>query len=241
MSTRILVLFILLLTIYSISFAQGGDAILQKHIQAIGGEKKWAAIQSLKYETITDMHGVSTKEQKKWVKHKYYRSDIEITRRVASETNTTYGIIVNQNKGWKSLPDQMKPGFQPMDSSECMYYISKPELENPFIDAKAQGQSIQYLETEYFNDKNYHKFLIKYKDGTSEYCYLDPETAFIHMRVSLNTETENVRVYHEYTTTKDGLVLPKRFTTSQGDVFVNQPEVNIKFKPELFQMPKLAK
>ena len=233
-----LILLISILCAHFAAQAQNADAILSKHFQAIGGEKKWMSLQSLKYETTTEEDGVSTKAQKKWVKHKYYRSDIDITRRMASETKKPYGIIVNQNKGWKSLPDQMKPGFQPMDIMECKYYLSQSELENPFIDYKAQGHTIQYFETEYFNEKHYYKFLIQYNSGTSEYCYLDPDTWLIYMRVSLNTETENIRIYHEYLTLKEGLTIPKRFSNAEGMTTVESIELNPKFKPEIFQLPK---
>jgi hypothetical protein len=233
--------FLLLISILLSSLlvkSQPSETIIENHIQAIGGEKKWKSLQSLSYRTITEMHGVTTKADKKWINQKSYRNDFELIGRDPNESNRKYAILVHQGKGWKKLPDQLKYAFQPMDSLDCVYFMAQNELEDPFVDYKSKGRQIQYMETEYFNETNYHKFLIRYPSGLKEYCYLDPKTWLMYMRVNLNSETENATTYLDFFTTKEGLVMPKRFETFEGITTIEQLELNPKLKSEMFQLNK---
>lgn len=232
---------VILLLLSIVSFAQQGEQIIARHIKAIGGENKWQNIDRIKYKTITTTLGLQTISQKYFERNKYYRNDLQLEGRNISDPSKLYSIIISKNKGWKNLPDQKKQGFQPMDSLECKYFLTFNELDNPFLGRLIHMQKITYFDTESFNEKTYHKFLIEHLNGIREFCYLDTETNMLFMRVTLDSENEQTRIYTEYQTTKDGLVVPKLMETAEGMVEITNLEINPMFNEDMFKLPKATK
>jgi hypothetical protein len=157
--------------------------------------------------------------------------------RTVSDTSKSYFILVNESKGWKYLPDNLKPKVLDLDSSEINLYIHTSELDDPFVQATQNNTRISFMNKEFFNNKNYIKLLIKYESGKQEYCYLDPETWLIFMRTTINSESEDMRTYLEYQKHKDGFLFPKKVITAEGTKTYNTIIVNPTFKKDQFKLP----
>ena len=220
-----------------ISNAQDATTYIQKHLTAIGGEEKWQKIKSLQIESTTENEGVLISNVVHYQQHKNYRHDIRYNGRTVSDTSKAFFILVNELKGWKYLPDNLKPKVLPLDSNEASLLIHSSELDDPFVQATQNNTRITFMNEEFFNNKNYIKLLMHYKTGKQEYCYLDPETWHIFMRTTINSESEDMRVYLEYQKHKEGFVFPKKVNTAEGTKTYNSIIVNPTFKKDQFKLP----
>jgi hypothetical protein len=226
-----------LLCLINETWAQDASSYIQKHLIAIGGEEKWTKIKSLQIETTTENEGVIISSKVHFQYHKNYRQDIHYMGRTVSDTSKSYFILVNETKGWKYLPDNLKPKVLSLDSSEINLYIHTSELDDPFVQATQNETRIIFINEEFFNNKNYIKLLIQYKSNKQEYCYLDPETWLIFMRTTINSASEDMRTYLEYQKHKDGYLFPKKVNTAEGTKTYNTITVNPTFKKDQFKVP----
>ena len=232
-----IIILIAMLCFGQISYAQDATTYIQKHLTAIGGEEKWTKIKSLQIESTTENEGVLISNVVYYQQHKNYRNDIHYFGRTVSDTSKAFFILANEAKGWKYLPDNLKSKVLPLDSNETSLLIHSSELDDPFAQASQNNTRITFMNEEFFNNKNYIKLLIQFKSGKQEYCYLDPETWLIFMRTTINSESEDMRVYLEYQKHKDGFIFPKKVNTAEGTKTYNTIIVNPTFKKDQFKLP----
>jgi hypothetical protein len=219
-----------------ISFSQNTEELIAKHFQAIGGEQKWNQINSLIIEKTTNDENVLITSKEYFVRNKFYRNDLIISGRTVSDSNKKYFLLVNKTLGWKSLPDNKSGKIESMSMKEVSMYLQHINLDDPFVNYKSSGTSILFMNREYFNEKDYYKMLIKTKDGMQEYCYLDPTTYLISLRVTLGGENESSIEYTSYKKNAEGMMLPSEIITSAGITTFQKLIFNPNIKEDLFQL-----
>lgn len=220
--------------------AQQDTVLIQAHLKAIGGEAAWKKISSLQMDGRLENDFEVIKIREYWIKGKSYRRDMQFGGRTVADTGTRYFILIHQNKGWKKLPDQIKPDPAALDKSEMVYYLQHIELDDPFVDYQESGKKISYQGTEFFNEKDYHKFLIATTEGTQEYCYLDPKDLMIHMRVTVGSDNDQTRVFESWSRNKEGMMIPGEIRSPQGVLTIESARLNPVLKPELFNLKALT-
>lgn len=218
--------------------AQVGSDILEAHLKAIGGNERWSKIRSLALEATLENEFEVLSLKKWWVRGKSYRQDIRIGGRTVADSTQTYFVIVNGEKGWKKLPDQKNSAPITLDSNERQWYLNDMELLDPLLNDGRRGKRINYLQTEYFNDKFHHKFQIQYEGSPKlEYAYLDPDDLMLVMTVSVEQESENTRSYSSFKQHPDGYRYPSEISTARGILRVNKIDFNPVLKPDQFNLP----
>lgn len=218
--------------------AQEGPDILEAHIKAIGGNERWNKVRSLYMEATLENEFEVITLKKWWVRGKSYRQDIRMGGRTVADSTQTYFVIVNGEKGWKKLPDQKGSNPVPLDSAERQWYLNDVELMDPLLEDGRSGKRINYLQTEYFNDKFHHKFQIQYNGSPKlDYAYLDPDDLMLVMTVTVDQESENTHTYSSFTQHPDGYRYPVEISTARGILRLKKIEFNPTIKPELFNLP----
>ncbi len=231
---RILLLYILSYPLHSLG--QDGSDIISAHLKAIGGEAAWRKVNSLQFEGRIDNDFETMRIKQYWIKDKSYRRDMQYGGRTVADTGMRYFVLIHQNKGWKLLPDQIKTEPVALDKSEILHYLQDLELDDPFIGFKEAGKKINYVGTEFFNETDYHKFLISTPNGTQEYCYLDMKNLMIHMRVVIGSDNDQTRVFENWTRNTEGLMLPGTISSPQGVLTLEQIRLNPKLNPDIFSL-----
>jgi len=221
--------------------AQDGTEFVRAHLKAIGGEAAWKKINSLQFEGKLENEFELIRIKQYLIKGKSYRREMKFGGRTVVDSSQRYFVLIHQNKGWKKLPDQKGTNPLPMDSSEMAFYFQDSELEDPFVQSAEKGIRISYAGTEYFNEREYHKFHLSKPGDAQEFCYLDPKTFLIHMRVVIGSDNDQTKVYEAYKKHTDGLMLPSEIRSPQGVLYIDSVRVNPVLKSELFTLPDLQR
>ena len=236
---KILTLFTFFLFLIITASAQTTESIIAQHIAAVGGESKWASIKSLMIESNLESGGIAINKKTYLVYGKNYRCNMLFSGRAYPEKQTNYFILAQPKKGWKYTPDNINNKVVLMDSIESKAFIYTSDIDDPLVNYKTKGITVQFLTTEFFNELLYLKLLLKYPNGNQEYCYIDPTNYLIYLRVPLQTESELKYTYLEYYTHSSGIKLPRKIESSEGITIIKLVEINPNIPPSLFTAPKM--
>jgi hypothetical protein len=231
--------FIFLLFCAISSLAQTTESIIAQHIAAVGGESKWASIKSLMIESTLESGGIAINKKSYLVYGKNFRCNMLYSGRAYPEKQTNYFILAQPKKGWKYTPDNINDKVVLMDSIESKAFLYTSDIDDPLVNYKTKGITVQFLTTEFFNEQYYLKLLLKFPNGNQEYCYIDPTNYLIYLRVPLQTESELKYTYLEYYTHSSGIKLPRKIESSEGIIIIKQVEINPNIPPSLFTAPKM--
>jgi hypothetical protein len=227
------IVFLLLLNV-TISYSQKTDELIQKHIQAIGGEKAWAGIKSIKIDGVITMEGMSIKTTKQVIKNIGYRNDMLFEGKIEAYTNNKYYVSIYNDQGWKYLPDSKDNKPEMLEANEIILYKEDMDYEDPFIFYKEKGTQFTFLNIENILEKDYYKFSAKYKSGNQEYIYLNASDFMIAKRVQTNSEAEDAKEYSEYEKLTSGIWYPKHIKTTIGDIHIEKIMVNPLIDEKIF-------
>ena len=144
----------ILITFFAISFfksnAQSTDDIIAAHIDSIGGIENWDKINTIEIKSSIQMGRSIILTTKSIVKNKSLRNDISIENKFEPIKDKKYYIILNENIGWKYLPET-KDDILPMEPFEVLQTQDELDYEDPFIHYKEKGRDINLIGIEYYN------------------------------------------------------------------------------------------
>ncbi len=234
MRIAVVLLGILLFSSYFL-IAQVKEDIIQKHISAIGGEKNWQSIKTITTSATRQSEGLTIEEKKQVIPDKAIRIDYKYKGRDEVKSKKNYFIIVNENRGWKYLPDNIKDTIIALNAEEIKYYKNEGSLIDPFIQNEKNGLKIEYLNKERIEDNDYFKFSVNYTGGKSEYVYIDTKTYLISKKISIGNDSETELDFEDYKKVNSGIILPYKISSDYETFLLTDIKINAPLDEQIFK------
>lgn len=231
-------LFFVTLLLFSSYFliAQVKEDIIKKHLTAIGGEKNWQNIKTISSVGVRISAGVEVEETRQIVMNKALRIDYKFKTRDAALAQKNYFLIINENQGWRYLPDNLKDSVEALTAEEIKYYKTVHFTTDPFVKTGHADHKIEYLNKENILNKECYKFSITGADGQTGYVYLDAVNYLICKRVQISSESESESDFEDYRKVGETFTVP--FTTDLGyEKFVlKEMQINKPVNEQIFKL-----
>ncbi len=231
-------LFFVTLLLFSSYFliAQVKEDIIKKHLTAIGGEKNWQNIKTITSVGIRTSAGMEVEETRQIVLNKALRIDYKFKTRDAALAQKNYFLIINENQGWRYLPDNIKDSVEALTADEIKYYKAVHFATDPFVKSGQTDLKIEYLNKENILNKECYKFSITAADGQTGYVYLDAVNYLICKRVQISSESESESDFEDYRMVGETYTVP--FTTDSGyeKYVVKEMQINKPVNEQIFKL-----
>lgn len=233
MKIYFLILSILLISSYLL-IGQVKDDIIKNHVLAVGGEKNWQKIKTITISATKESEGVSIEEKKYIIPNQSIRIDYKFISRNEETAKKNYFIIVNENKGWKYMPDNFKDTIEALSQQEIMYYKNDIIFQNPLLNYQTNKAEIQYLQKETLMGNEHYKFLIQYYNYLKEIIYLDSKTNLISKRIEISSDTEKETNFENYLKVDNMINIPHLITNLNDVYTIKDIKLNEKFDKNIF-------
>jgi hypothetical protein len=220
------------------AFSQNVDDIISKHLDAMGGQDKLAALTSL-YEEVDNSIAGNSLPTKVWIGNNLgYRMEMDIM-------GSKMEVVVNKEKGWQINPMTGNSDPQPFPDEAVKESASRMVLGSPFVHYKDRGYTATLAGTEKVNGKDTYKIKLS-KAGLSDGYYdIDQSTYFID-KDSVSSFANGAMttvdiIFGSYAKSPEGVSYASSFSMNlpQGDLesTVTKAVFNQPVDPKLFQNP----
>jgi outer membrane lipoprotein-sorting protein len=239
----------LMLLISGLAAAQTADEILNKHLEAMGGKDKMAAMKTVYMESVAVRPNGDEVVTKMW------KQDKQGMRREINFGMGSITSVVTDKEGWSSNP-RSGGKFEAMTPEMVQAQQSELDCAGPLIDYASKGHKAEYVGKEDVNGVSCHVIKLTTKAGREiTYC-LDPATYYV-ARMKMKgggmgmrggnpnaqgapaQDREFVTDFSDYRKTEDGYLFPWTTTivgmgasSNIEKVEVNKPIDPKTFKPE---------
>jgi outer membrane lipoprotein-sorting protein len=228
---------VILLVSFTEAQVQTADQILQKHIEAIGGQELIKDIKSqVMHADITVMGNTLPSEMTVLI-GKGFKTEVNFQGQSIIQVATPTG-------GWILNPLQGMTQAQPLPDDQLKTMQSAYESGGGLYNYKEKGSRLELAGNENIDGVNSHKLRLTDKDGKEIFYFIDPSTYYLlkqETTLSVNgQETNSVMTFSNFQKTDIGLVIPYTFITNQGfEVTVNlkKVEFNKDIDLKIFDMP----
>ena len=202
--------------------AQTADEIIAKYVTAIGGSEKWTKIQSIKLEGQIEVQGLAIPFIMQGVQMKGMRFDAEFQGNKIIE-------IVTPVKGWSQNPLAGKATLSPMSEDELKSKVDDLDLQDPFVDYKAKGSSVEFLGKDEEDGNEYLKIKMTTKNNNEKTYFFDTKTYLIYKVESIvkqqGQEIKTAVKYLDYQTLDFGIKMS--FKQDQGQMMLVTKKVSV--------------
>ena len=151
--------------------AQTADDVVNKYVEARGGLAKIKGVKTQRVSgTVSLAPGVDGSflvEHQRPLKTHY-----ELTVNDQTMLRTFDG----KDQGWVYNPFAPNPSVQPMTTAELSAAHEDADLDGPFVDYKAKGNQLEFVDKEEVLGKTAYKIKLTPKSGEVSYFYFDAET-----------------------------------------------------------------
>ena len=164
-----LITLVALVAIPAFSFAQTADEVIDKHVAALGGADKIAAVKTMQYEQTMSIQGMDLTAKAAYVVGKSVRSDISVMGQQITN-------VVDGDKGWMINP--MAGGTTAQDlPADAMKQAKGTTEPNMFQLAylKADKYPYELVGKEKQNGKDVYNLKVTRPEGAYNY-YIDATT-----------------------------------------------------------------
>lgn len=219
--------------------AQTAEEILAKHIEAIGGKEKLAAINSVKMETALSTNGADATGSIVIVNGKGYRNESDWGGQKVIQVYT-------DKSGWAQNP--FMGNNDPQALPDEVYKMGQYQIYVvPLLDYTSRGGKVELLGQEQVGNVNAHKLKLTDANGLASTYYFDPTTYYLVKSVTPvdfgGQKTDVTSTYADYMKTDAGWVYAQNIGIDFGGQFnmtskVNKVEINGTVDPVVFEMKK---
>lgn len=155
--------------------AATADDLIAKNIAARGGMDKLQAIKTLKMQGQVIAGGGFKLAYTQVLKRP------DKLREEASVQGLTQVQAWDGSRGWSIQPFGGRKDPIPMSADDAKELAEGADLDGPWVNAPAKGNTVTYLGTEDVDGTNAHKLQVQLKDGNTLIVYLDPD-AYLPIR-----------------------------------------------------------
>jgi len=215
--------------------AQTADEIINKYLQALGGQEKLKTIQTVVMEGSLSVQGFELPVKLSSVHNKGVRQDFSL--------NGMNGYsIITPNAGWNFNPFQGQTKPEPITADDINEGINQLDIQSPFVDYAAKGHSMELLDKEDVEGTECFKIRFTYKNGKEDFCFFDPTTFYLVRQKSKTKangqEIELVSDLSGYTQNDQGYVFPMTIGSAMGTITMKSVKVNTTVPETLFTVDK---
>src|ERR1035438_9569135 len=180
----------------TVSYAQTVDEIINKHIEAMGGKEKLAALKTLKMilsvEFAPGMKAPVTR----------YAVDGSKMRIEVSIQGMTMIQVITADSGWAINPFGGKKEAERMDKDEVVAMMDECNITGDLYDYKAKGSTVDLIGKEDMEGTEAYKLKVTKKNGNVDYVYLDAKS-YLELKVTSkykfkDKEVEEDRLFSNY-------------------------------------------
>ncbi len=211
------------------------DAIVSKHIEAVGGKENWSKIKSLRTTCTMKQGGSEIKITICQLDKAGFRQDIEVAGMTGYQ-------IITKTEGWNFMPFQGQTKPEPMTADDVKAAQDELALQDEFITYSQLGKKIELLGKEDVEGMECFKIKMTNKDGQESTFYMDTESYYVIkevMKMKINgKEIESTTSFSNFEKLPEGIVYPMAISSEWGTADVNKVEVNPTFEKTLFQLAK---
>lgn len=235
-----LIALVALVAIPAFSFAQTADEVLAKHVAALGGADKIAAVKTMQYEQTMSVQGMDIMAKAAYVVGKSVRSDVSVMgQQITNVVDGDKGWIINPMAGGTTAQDM------PADAMKMAKGTTEP---NMFQLAYLRTNKYPYelVGKEKQNDKEVYNLKVTRPEGAFNY-FVDAATyQLLGFKGAVDMQGQKVETTGKYSDYKEveGVMVP--FTSDitapgmPGTITAKLTKVtfNPTIDPSIFSKPK---
>lgn len=216
------------------TFAQKtADDVIQKHIDATGGEKNWDKIKSVKIVGGLSANGMDVAVTQTIINNKAYRMDISLMGQ--------NGYTIMSDKGaWQFMPFMGDTEPKKLSAEQIASNKDKMNFKNAVMANKAAIEKATLDGNDTINSIPCIKVKVTNKDGNESVCYFDAATYYLvkqDMKVKMQDDEQEVYLtFSNFKKQPEGIVIPMTFGTPQGDMVIKSIEINKKIDEKIFTL-----
>ncbi len=235
-----LITLLALVAIPALTFAQTADEVLDKHIAAVGGADKLAALKTMDFEQSMSIQGMELTSKSTYVVGKSFRNDISVMGQQITN-------VIDGDKGWMVNP--MQGGSSAQDMPADALKAAKSTTEPPMFQlayAKINKYPYELVGKEKYKEKDAFAIKLTRPEGVFNY-YVDAATyQLLGMKGTISMQGQQAETTASYSDYKpvDGLSIPytSEVTAPQipGSITAKLTKVNVNstVDPTIFNKPK---
>jgi hypothetical protein len=222
------------------------EEVVAKNVEARGGAAALAALKSLRRTGRFVSPRANTNVTVSEVKARPGRLRQELTDQGLTEIEAFDG-----EKGWRVDPFEGRKDPAAMSEDALKTFRIEADLDGPWVDTKAKGDTLEYLGTDEVEGTVAHKVRVVLKEGGNVTVFVDPDTWMVIRDVVTVTvrgaERRFETDYGDYEKA-GGVYFPMSEATgavnsppaSRGKVIYDKAEVNVETPASLFAFPSPA-
>ena len=222
MKKMFLSLFLVLTAVLSLS-AQTADEVIEKYITAIGGADKWTKVQSMKVEGQIEVQGITLPFTMQGVHLKATRVDAEFQGNKIID-------IVTPTQGWAQNPLAGKMTLSPITDEELKSKIDDLDLQDPFVNYKAKGSTVEFLGKDEEDGTEYFKVKLTTKNNNDKTYFFDTKTYLAYKVESMSKQqgqdVKTVVKMLDYKTLENGIKMAFKSDMGQMMMVTNKVTIN---------------
>jgi outer membrane lipoprotein-sorting protein len=222
--------------------AQTADDVINAYLKARGGLAKIKAIQTERVTgVITFAPGV---EGPFFVERK---RPLKMHMEITINGQSLIRVYDGKSSGWIYNPFAPNAAVLPMTPEDISGIADEADFEGPFVDYKAKGNRIEYVDKEQIDGKIVQKLKLTGKQGDVSYFYFDASTGLIMKWQGLRKVGEKETPWETYFRDfreVDGLKYPFLVESAAADsdqtqkITATKIETNIPINEAQFGKPK---
>ncbi len=207
------------------------EEVIQKHIDAIGGEKAWDKVKSVKMVGAMSTQGMEIAVTQTIINDKAFRMDISLMGQT--------GYMIYTDKGaWQFMPFAGDTKPKEMPAEQASAGKDKLNFKNTVMANKAIIAKATIDGTDTINSVPCIKLKITGKDGNESVCYFDTKTYYlVKQDVKAKIQDEEQEMSYSFSNFKkqpEGIIIPMTYSTPQGDIVFKTIEINKKIDEKIF-------
>lgn len=229
------------------ALAQTVDEIVQKNLEARGGEQAWMAVETARIAGTMQMGGSAAGALEAPFTIEFKRPDkvrVEFTMQGMTAVQAYDGSV-----GWSIMPFLGKTEPEEMAEDQLKQIKDQAELEGPLVNYKAKGHTVELVGEEEVDGTPAYKLKVTKANGDVDFLYIDTEY-FVEFKTEATremqgTEVEIETVVGDYKEV-DGLLLPHSMEIAYGGgpasqvMTLTDVKFGVEIPDERFAMPEKA-
>jgi outer membrane lipoprotein-sorting protein len=232
------------LAIASPVLAETVDEVVQKSLEAIGGEEAWLAVQSAKVTGTMLMGGSAAGAVEAPFTIEFKRPDkvrLEFTLQGMTAVSAYDGTV-----GWAVMPFMGKTEPEEMAEDQLKDIKDQAEFEGVLCNAKAKGHTVELLGEEEVDGTSAYKLKVTKANGDIDLLYLDMEYFLVFKSESTReiqgSEVQVTSVFGDFKEV-GGLLFPHSMEIAYGGgpaqqvITIDNIVLGVEVADERFAMP----